>query len=43
MYWRVILEHYTTLDAADDLSIDDIELMCIAADAWHSAAPQPKI
>lgn len=39
MYWRVVLERYVTLDAVDNLSIDDIELMCLAADAWHTAKP----
>ncbi len=35
---RVVLEHYTTLDKVDELDIDEIDIMCIVADAWAAAA-----
>lgn len=36
-YYRVVLEHYATLGEVDDLSIDDIDEMCIMADAYAEA------
>jgi hypothetical protein len=35
--YRLVLEHYVTLDKIDTLTIDDVEIMTSAADAWAEA------
>lgn len=35
--YRAVLENYVRLDGLDSCSIDDIELMLIAAGAWEDA------
>lgn len=35
--YRLVLERYVTLDAIHTLTIDDVEIMTSAADAWAEA------
>lgn len=35
--YRLVLERYVTLDAIHTLSVDDVETMISAADAWGEA------
>lgn len=37
--FRVILEGHATLGEMDHLSIDDVQLMFFAMDAWNKARP----
>jgi len=35
--WRVVLEGKASLKDLDYLSIDDVDLCCLAIDAWQDA------
>lgn len=35
--YRLVLERYVSLADLDRLSLDDVDLMCLALDAWQDA------
>lgn len=40
--WRLVAEGWTTINGLDELTFDDVDIACIALDAWQDATPDPE-